>query len=108
MANSSVGERLKIVRDREGLGTRAFGDATGVSKQTVLNYEEGGPVPHEYLRAVCKGYEVNPAWLLLGPPHEMEVTPPEEAQERLRLVRMAVDTDDVSALVRLLDSLAPD
>lgn len=79
---TTIGERLVKVRNAEGLGVRDFGDRTGVSKQTVLNYEQGGDPPASYLAAVCNEFQINPAWLLFEE-LPMERRPPSETEQRL-------------------------
>lgn len=48
----SIGERLKLERQRVGLGQQDFGDKCGVSKTSQFNYESGGRSPDAaYLHA---------------------------------------------------------
>lgn len=50
--NVSIGERLKLERQRVGLGQHEFGEKCGVSKTSQFNYESGGRSPDAaYLHA---------------------------------------------------------
>jgi phage repressor protein C with HTH and peptisase S24 domain len=50
--NVSIGDRLKLERQRVGLGQQEFGDKCGVSKTSQFNYESGGRSPDAtYLQA---------------------------------------------------------
>lgn len=73
----TIATRLKALRDDLHLSSRAFAGAVTeagfpVSHAAVLGYEkereDGGPesVPGDYLAAVCKAFDVAPAWILTG------------------------------------------
>ena len=72
---SDIGKRIRLVR-----GARSrdeFAAAVGVSRNTLMRYEQGQRRPDsEFLYRVCMGYRVEPAWLLLG---EAEFSGPSQA-----------------------------
>lgn len=69
---STIADRLRSLRSREGLSVRAFAQALRdrgsyeTSRSSVSQYENNTRVPAEYARAVCAAFGVRPDWLLLG------------------------------------------
>ncbi len=63
---STIGDRLKEVREAAGLSQTAFGDIGGVGKHSQINYEKGAGAPDSrYLQALyAKGYDVS--YILTG------------------------------------------
>jgi phage repressor protein C with HTH and peptisase S24 domain len=62
----NIGERVKLIREPES--RPKFAVLTGVSKNTLENYETGASHPNsEYLNKLLDLYpDINPAWLLRG------------------------------------------
>jgi transcriptional regulator with XRE-family HTH domain len=60
-----IGERIKELRDNEAQGK--FADRLGVSRNTVMRYENGDRQPDAiFITTLCKAYNVNANWLLTG------------------------------------------
>ena len=103
---SSFPERLKHAREAVGWNPDEAGEMGDTSRSTVYNWEagRGAPTPTYLARLAEAGVSLE--WLLLGR-GEMRPVPPEEAQQRLRLIRVAMEAEDVPALVELFERLEP-
>lgn len=103
---SSFPDRLRDARKAIGWTGDEAAEKGGVVRATVYNWEVGKGSPGDaYLRALIEE-GISAVWLLTNR-GEMWATPPDEALDRLRLVRLALDSDDVGALVELLEQLDP-
>lgn len=78
-----VGQRIRQVRKAYNLTQQAFADQLGLKQNTIATYEIGKPASGRTLKAICKTFHVNEAWLrtgegdmLLPPPNHN--TPDEE------------------------------
>ena len=64
---STIGERIKAVRLRAGLGQDAFAVALGYSKRALVSWELGGAEPPVALMAkLRRDYDVDPEWVIMG------------------------------------------
>jgi len=64
---STIGERIKAVRLRTGLGQEAFAKALGYSKRALVSWELGGAEPPVSLMTkLRRDYDVDPEWVILG------------------------------------------
>lgn len=64
---STIGERIKAVRVRAGLGQDAFATALGYSKRALVSWELGGAEPPVALMAKLRQlYDVDPEWVIMG------------------------------------------
>lgn len=64
---STVGARLKRLREAKSLTQQAMSDALGVSLRGYQNYERGQRSPSDDLiRALWSTFGVDPVWLLTG------------------------------------------
>lgn len=60
----TVGERIKWIRSKEELSTRAFGDRIGISSAAVTLIEKGKNNPSEQtIRAICTEFRIRRDWL---------------------------------------------
>lgn len=60
-----LGERLKELRGEQSVAE--FCRQFGIHRNTLPRYEDGKRTPDaDFIAALCKHYNVNPAWLLLG------------------------------------------
>ena len=61
----TVGERIKAVRGN--MSAPEFCKRINIHKNTLYGYELGKSVPNfDFLEEVCRHYNVNPEWLLMG------------------------------------------
>lgn len=64
---STIGERIKAVRLKAGLGQEAFATALGYSKRALVSWELGGAEPPVALMAkLRRNYDVDPEWVIMG------------------------------------------
>ena len=62
----------RLAQVREPLSTRSFAQALyeraglSVTHSMVARYEQGTSPPARYIVAVCRAFDVKPAWLLTG------------------------------------------
>lgn len=69
MAESSISDRLRLLKEKKGLTAQAMSDATGVSRRTLESYmrRENPPLPGlETLGQISKGLGVSLDWLVFG------------------------------------------
>lgn len=60
-----IGERLKIVRDKES--REVFAAKIGIHPQSLYRYEQGGrSVDSSVISAVCSEYGISSDWLIFG------------------------------------------
>lgn len=63
----TIGKRIKVARTRLGMGQEKLGEAAGVTKQAVYDWEKNGGQPSpDKLPAVREALRVTFAWLLAG------------------------------------------
>lgn len=64
---TSIGERIKAVRLKAGLGQEAFAGTLGYSKRSLIAWETGtAEPPVAILRKLRHDYDVDPEWVVLG------------------------------------------
>lgn len=62
-----IHERLKYLRERLNMTTRAFGASINMSGGAITNMEKGTRnITERTIRDVCREYNVNPNWLING------------------------------------------
>ncbi|WP_435105866.1 helix-turn-helix domain-containing protein [Arhodomonas sp. AD133] len=75
---SSIGDRIKELRDSQGLGRTRFAEELGVSMRTIEGIERRGSSPRgEVLEAVAKKWPQYSYWLLTGQtlPEQGQISP---------------------------------
>ena len=77
-----------------------------VSNNTVSNYEDGTTkkIPLEYIDAVCRRYNINPAYFFSAHAPKRPTTP-RQAERVLEIVRRAVGTTEERDLDKILAAL---
>ena len=64
---SRIGERIKAVRLRAGLGQQAFAESLGYTKRSVIAWETGATEPPVIiLPKLRRDYDVDPEWIVMG------------------------------------------
>ncbi|WP_128543632.1 XRE family transcriptional regulator [Larkinella soli] len=64
---SSIGQRIKAIREDKGLSQVEFARAIGTQQPNVSDYETKGVVPRRgTIRNIVERYSVNEKWLLTG------------------------------------------
>ena len=66
MADLSLGQRIRLARDAEGMSQRELAEKIGMSRDRISDYENGADVPSGALRAICEVLNVASDWLLFG------------------------------------------
>lgn len=60
-------ERLKLLREKTGLGQQEFAERVGVSRSTQIRYENGySDPPLDYIQRLASEYGVDSRWLMTG------------------------------------------
>ncbi|MFR8874804.1 MAG: helix-turn-helix transcriptional regulator [Oscillospiraceae bacterium] len=82
--DSSIGLRIREVRNRFGLSQTEFGKRLDVSRDVINNLELSRlkKDPGALLRLICKTYNVNYGWLMNG---EGEMIAPDASQDSSRI-----------------------
>jgi len=105
-----VHERLRLLRQRLGLSTRAFGGGIHLSGSAVTNMEKGlRSVTPRTASDICRRYHVRPEWLLEGQ-GEMLADPTEGLDISAEVRELAgkysrLSDSDRELVRRLIDSL---
>lgn len=64
---TTLADRIRKVIADSGLSLPSFSARCGVSKSALTYYRDGTRLPQaDFLQALCNGFNVNPAWLLMG------------------------------------------
>jgi transcriptional regulator with XRE-family HTH domain len=64
---STIGERIKAVRRKAGLGQDAFAGTLGYSKRSLISWETGAAEPPvAILSKLRRDYDVDPEWVVMG------------------------------------------
>ncbi|MGR8934832.1 MAG: helix-turn-helix domain-containing protein [Gammaproteobacteria bacterium] len=87
MQETSVNQRIRILRDHLGLGRQAFAEATGLPKKTVENLEHDQQKAYQWhIEAIAKTWPQYKMWLAFGDtiPEAGQISPEiEEARQKL-------------------------
>lgn len=63
----TIGDRLRVARERAGYDQREFAKVTGISRATIVNYEHGTYSPRPpMLAAWCLATGFDKGWILTG------------------------------------------
>lgn len=67
----SIHDRLRQIREREGLSYRQWAErireaGCQVTHGAAQNRERGAAVPADYVRTICETFDVHPVWMLTG------------------------------------------
>lgn len=98
---SSVGEKIRLMREAEGLSRREMGEVTGISPNNLKNYEIlGRQIPAETLISILniKRFRKYSDWLIfnttdaaagqIAPPLSLDGSEsPTDAQESIRTIQ---------------------
>lgn len=87
---STLGERIKEIRDEAGLSQRAFARMIGIGGSAIAMLEADRNVPREQtVRAICDQFNISRLWLETGKPPKQLV-----AQEDKELVDKILHDND--------------
>lgn len=74
MVKKTLGDRIRLVRERASLSQEGFAVALAVTPATINRYEKGHRVPDaDFLNQLVIEFECDPGWLLTGIEHKREV-----------------------------------
>ncbi len=104
----TIGEKVRSIRDYEGLSRPDFCEVVGINKETLVTTENGRNEPKVGLiEAICKAYPQYVLWLMTGEVYSdlQQVSPlnPENIGSKILHVREAenLSTSDFSDKVNL-------
>lgn len=64
---STIGERIRAVRQKAGLSLDRFAEALGYSRRALINWEQNAAEPPiGILAKLRKLYDVDPEWVVMG------------------------------------------
>lgn len=109
--NMDIHERLRFLRKKLNLTTRAFGAAINMSGGSITNMEKGTrSITERTIRDVCREYNVNPDWLLNGTePMFEDVTMNLDIDDEVRVLAKQysqLNDSDRELVKKIIDSLA--
>lgn len=62
-----IGERIKIVREHEGLNQRDFASSIKIGQPTLAMFENGQRTPKDiHIEQICLKFNINEKWLRYG------------------------------------------
>lgn len=63
----TIGERIKLIRDKLDITQEEFSKKLGTTRNTITNYEAGRREPMEAtIKSICREFNVNYDWLKNG------------------------------------------
>lgn len=63
--STGVGQKIRDIRETEGLGRQAFSDRTGINKETLIKVEQGKNDPSfSVLQKITNCYPQYTLWLM--------------------------------------------
>lgn len=106
MDSKEVGERIKQVRNAYNLTQQSFADQLDLKQNTIATYEIGKPASDRTLKAICKTFHVNEAWLRTGE-GDMLLPPPSHNTPDEQLLGFLGDVSrEASFRSRLISALS--
>ncbi|WP_298844912.1 helix-turn-helix transcriptional regulator [uncultured Salinicola sp.] len=91
--STDIGEKIRGIREAEGLSRKAFAEAAGINARSLERIENGGSCSKENLLAVIKRFPNYAAWLAgADMSNEIVQTTPEIEATRDRLKPTGTDT----------------
>ncbi|OFY83657.1 MAG: hypothetical protein A3F72_15380 [Bacteroidetes bacterium RIFCSPLOWO2_12_FULL_35_15] len=63
---TTVNERIALLKTKLNLGTNEFSQTAGIAAGTVWNIENGGNVSSKTIKSISKSFNVNIDWLKTG------------------------------------------
>lgn len=101
---SSIKERLKIVRKMTGLTQEKFGQAIGSKQNTIAGYEMGIREPsNSVITLICKEFGINDIWLKTG---EGEIKRKLGDEERFAFNIGKLQNADNETVIRWVNAIA--
>lgn len=101
-------DRIRKVREQQGLNLTKFADILGVSVATVSYYESGKRIPtNAVLTAISKEFHISLAWLKTGEGPMNDPLPADSTIEKLTDVYMSLP-ERLKTLVDVLVSMDPE
>lgn len=105
MPDTTVGKRIRMLRESKGLTQKEAADALEMPRSTYVHYEDGSNEPKiSVLVKLALYYNISVDWLIGNEP-KSESSPPEDKWEALRKsLEMLNDTDlkEVWSFVKFL------
>ncbi len=106
-----IHERLKYLRKRLNLTTRAFGASINMSGGAITNMEKGTRnITDRTIRDICREYGVNPEWMRSGTePVFQDITEDLDVDEEVKQLAKQynlLNERDRELVKRMIDSLA--
>ena len=100
-----VKDRIKVLRELNGLTQTEFGEKIGVKQGTIAGYESGNRTPiNAVIDAICREFNVNKEWLLTG--KGKMFCAKEKSEDISIFLEKVLQDEDVSLRKRLIFSLA--
>lgn len=102
----SIGDRIATARKRSGMSQTDLGNACGVSRSAISQWEDDGTVPTgPNLVAAAVAMEVSPEWLATG--IERHILFFDESEMSFLSKFRALDENAQATVLQLLDTIAP-
>ena len=104
MAESSLGERIKLLRIERGISADALGAQIGKDRATVYRYEAGMSCPAETLSLLASALRTTPEYLMGWTDEASPPSPVSSPDERILAAYHAADPIYQQIVLELLES----
>lgn len=101
-SEQTVGERLDLVRRREGLSQEAFAQLLGVSRSSLKYYiGDERDIPTSVLATLLEKLSVDPSWMISGDVSEAAMKQKTAILEQIREIGLAIELRATELSVKL-------
>ncbi|WWU66459.1 helix-turn-helix domain-containing protein [Clostridium baratii] len=106
--NTLINERFKLIRKKERISQKDFGEMLGVSRDVISNIEYGRVEPKElFVNHLCSVFNINKDWLVNGT-GEMYTIPEEDKKLSKILFDLSKENPKLYTLISKLNELDDD
>lgn len=106
---SEFANRIREIRNREGLTQQKFAERLGLKQSTVATYESGRNDPMDpVIASICREFQINESWLRTGVGEMKAETTQQEKLSRFLGDVLATAPDERSEFITALADLPPE
>lgn len=88
----TIGERLDIVRKREGFSQAEFAELLGISRSSLQNYlKDERDIPTSILSKLLEKLSIDPSWMIQGDVSESAMQQKSNILQQIKEIGLAVE-----------------
>jgi transcriptional regulator with XRE-family HTH domain len=89
---STIGQRLDLVRKREGLSQGAFAELLGISRSSLQNYlKDERDIPTSILGKLMENLSIDPSWVIQGEISEAAMKQKSKILGQIKEIGLAIE-----------------